>query len=175
MKFSSGNFLRRDRAFLVLFRCGRQQIQRFQHFFQRWIIAHILGVMFETNVPFFIHNHQRGHSSEFQQTHFLFVLFCDMMLRVCESDKWHLVRRPKQFECRRAIRTNRQNFRIAFYKFLIVLTQLRQMLAAVWSSESAQKRQHDIFFGAKIRQANFVAIRIGQCKVRCDFHIFLFT
>ncbi len=106
--------------------------------------------MRKTDASLFVHNEQRGHSSEFEQLYLLLVQIGDLVITVRQADKRHFVCRPKQFERRRAIGTHGENFRIAFYKFLIVLTQLRQMLAAVWSSKPAQKRQHDIFLAAKI-------------------------
>jgi len=48
------------------------------------------------------------------------------------------------------------------------------MFAAVRSAKAAQKRQHDIPLAAKIGQANFIIVRVGESKIGCEFHT-LFT
>ena len=43
-------------------------------------------------------------------------------------------------------RSGNDNFRIQFYKFIIILAQLRHVRAAEWSKKSAVKNHHHIFF-----------------------------
>lgn len=57
-------------------------VQHVQHFLQLGIIAHVLGVMRETDASFFVHNHQGRHPSEFQQFDLLLVQIRDFVAAV---------------------------------------------------------------------------------------------
>ncbi len=76
---------------------------------------------------------------------------------------------PVRLECARRIGSDGENDRVAFHEFVIVLAQLRQMLAAVRSGKAAQKGQHDILFAAKLRQPHHLAAGVRQHKIRSHF------
>ena len=86
--------------------------------------------------------HQR-HPPKFEQVDLLAVQQSDSMLRIWQSDKWQSLCPPVQTKDLRPIRSNRKYLHIPPHKRLIVVSQARQLRAAVWSKESAEKRQHD--------------------------------
>ena len=66
-----------------------------------------------------------------------------------------------------AARRNGQHLRIAGYELVVVLTQLRKVLAAVGSEESAQEDQYDTAT-TEVAQAGRTARFVGQREVGCD-------
>jgi len=53
------------------------------------------------------------------------------------------------------------NFSIVLSKFLVVLTQLRHVMAAVWSAEASIKDEDNVFLSLVIGKAYLFALSIG--------------
>ena len=92
------------------------------------------------------------------------------VMGVRQTDKGEIVLDPILFERGGRIRSNDQDHCVAFYKLLIVLTQLRQMRFAMRSDKPAEERQYHKLFAPKFRQCDSVVMRVGQCKIGRDFY-----
>ena len=69
-------------------------------------------------------------------------------------------------KCIRIFRTNREDASLPFFKFQIVLAQLRHVPLAEWSGKTAVEHQQDICLSFEIGQAYYLTLEIRQGKVR---------
>ena len=67
----------------------------------------------------------------------------------------------------RVLRSDDQDGHVALCKSIEVLTQLRHVRAAEWSSKAPIEDQQDVLFLFEMGKANQVALIIWQYKVWC--------
>ncbi len=59
-----------------------------------------------------------------------------------------------------------QDLGLVLEKFVIILTQLREMLAAVRSGKAAIEHKHNILFSTIVRQAHRLIVYIDELEIR---------
>lgn len=121
-----------------------------------------------TDIAPAIHNTIQGHSSQLKEIYLLPVHSGNRMFWIRQADKGNLFILPVLLECRTGIRANRQDQHIAVCEFFMLITQARQLRAAVGSHKAAQEGQHH---GppAKIGQTPAIAFYIFKLKIRSKF------
>jgi hypothetical protein len=120
--------------------------------------------MGKAHAAFWIDDEDRGHASEFEQVDLLVIGISDARANVRAAGEGHVIFFPIAAESIRAIGTQRDDLRAAGSKFGIVLTQLRQMLAAVGSDKSARENQNNGLFALVIGQADGIPVGIEQIE-----------
>ena len=121
-----------------------------------------------TDVTFGIDDTIQWHASQLEKINLLPVLSGNEMIGVGQPDKGDPFLGPVLLEGGQRIRSNGQDLSAAVPKFFIVVSQTRQLRAAVRSHEATQKGQHDRP-PAVIRQAPTLALHIVQFEIRCKF------
>jgi hypothetical protein len=66
-----------------------------------------------------------------------------------------------------AVRPNGYYFGVATPEFVVVLAQLRQMLAAVGSGKTTQEDQDHVLSATQAGQVNGLALRVEYFEIRC--------
>lgn len=84
------------------------------------------------------HTHER-HPSKFKDIDFLFIPSSHCMIRVGQTDKREFFRIPIDSESTLSVRSNSQDFHPSFCELDIIVPQVRQLRAAVWSEKASQK------------------------------------
>ena len=102
------------------------------------------------DIPFKINDTIQGHAAQLEKIHFLFVHSGDPMIGIRQTRKGNSFSRPILLEGCRRIGTDRQDRDIMARKFYVLITQARQLRAAIQSHEPAQERKHNWFTAAKI-------------------------
>jgi len=90
------------------------------------------------------------------------------MFGIRQTDKGDLFILPVLLECRTGIRANCHDQHITICESLILITQARQLRAAVGSHKSAQERKYDRP-AAQSRQTHMISLHILQFKIRSKF------
>ncbi len=121
--------------------------------------------MRKPDVAFFIDNTVQRHAPQFEQVDLLAVYPCDTMIRVGQTDERDSLILPELLEGRRRIGAKRDNFRIPIDEFLILLTQARQLRAAIRSHEAAQKSQDHGLAAAELRKTDAITIYIFKLEI----------
>lgn len=88
------------------------------------------------------------------------------MVRVRNTDERHLVGVPPSGKGTPIFRPDSDDHRITVRKFLIVLSQLRQVLTAVGSEKAAAKHEDDILLALVRREPYRVALGVGRGEIR---------
>ena len=148
--------------------CGVKLIYYMQEFFVSRDIRHRAAIMRKTDIAFGIDHAVQRHASQFEEVDFLSVESGNRMIRVGQADEGDVFVLPVLLENVYGVGADRQNLRAATGEFFILVTQARQLRAAVRSHEAAQESDHDRS-AAKIRQADAVALHIGKLKLRSQF------
>ncbi len=73
---------------------------------------------------------------------------------------------PIRFKGAGIFRTYDDHLGLPLDEFLVILAQLRHVPAAEWSNEAAVEHEQDMRCAAKIGQAKWLALIIGQGEVR---------
>ena len=113
-----------------------------------------------------IQNTDERHASQFEQVDFLPVPFRHFMTRIGQADKREILLRPIFAERGGAVRPDGKNLGTAALELGIILTQARQLRAAIGSQEATQKGK-DQGLTAKIGQADKLSLCIAEFKLRC--------
>ena len=113
-------------------------------------ILHGSAVMGKTDVAFGIHYTIQRHAPQLEQVDFLFVHSGNFMIGIRQTNERNFFIRPILLECRRRVRPDCQDRYIAADKFFVLITQARQLRAAIRSHESAQERKHNRLVPAKV-------------------------
>ena len=124
--------------------------------------------MYKVDITFGIDHTIQGHSSQLKEIHFLLIHSGNRMPGIGQADKWYSFISPILLKDRCWIRTHRQDHRVAVREFFMLITQARQLRAAVRSHETAQEGQHH-GPSAKIRQTSAIAVYIFKFKIRSRF------
>ena len=83
-----------------------------------------------------IQNTDERHASQFEQVDFLHITARHLMTRIGQADKREFLLRPIFAERRGAVRTDGKNLGAAALELRVVLTQARQLRAAIGSHEA---------------------------------------
>ena len=113
-----------------------------------------------------IQNTDERHPSQFEKVDFLHITARHFMTRIGQTDKREFLLRPIFAERGGAVRPNGKNLGAPALELGIIVTQARQLRAAIRSHEAAQKGKHQRL-AAKIGQVDEFSIRIAQFKLRC--------
>ena len=89
-----------------------------------------------------IHHTDERHTSQLEKIHFLPITRRHLMIRIRQANKRKFFFAPIFAELIISIGTDRKNLRAAACELFILITQARQLRAAIWSHEAAQERQH---------------------------------
>ncbi len=84
-----------------------------------------------------------------------------LMTRVRYTDKRYMFVVPEVLECLSLVWSDSDNFSIVFNEFLVVLAQLRHVMATVWSTEASIKDEYNVFLSLVIGKAYLFALSIG--------------
>lgn len=122
-----------------------------------------------TNASRNINDRVQGHPSEFEKIDLLPVKPGNAMRRVGQSDKWKFLPRPIIPEDLLPVGTHRHDLRAAQSEFFIIIPQARQLRAAERSGKAAQEGKHDRFAAVKTREADQIAMSIGEFEIRGGF------
>ena len=123
--------------------------------------------MHKTRYPGFIYDHLCGHAPELEQVDFLTVELEHAGLGVRQADEGQIVLAEIGLEGLGVFRPHHNDLGLPAGKFLVVLAQLRPMLLAEGSSESAVEHQQDIGLSFKIRKLDSLSLKICQGKIGC--------
>jgi hypothetical protein len=85
---------------------------------------------------------------------------------VTQASKRHIMTAPPLGKLRQSFGPNGNYLRSTRYEFFVVLSQLRHVLAAVWSAETPVEDQDNGLFALIARQLYFFAISILQIEIR---------
>jgi len=118
-----------------------------------------------TNQPSLIDDQLCRQATQFQQFDLLPIAFRHRMVRVGQADKRHLVFTPPIRKNFGLLRTDRNYLGAPFYKFQIVLAQLRHMPAAVWSNKAAVENKNDMPGAFIIREPDLPSLEVCQFKI----------
>ena len=125
--------------------------------------------MRKANIPIFIDYTVQWHTAQFEEIDLLPVHPGNFMIGVRQANEWNVFVRPILLKGCRRIGTDRNNLYIAVNKLLIIVTQARQLRAAVRSHESAQEGKQNNLASAKTRKADKIAVYIRKFKVGGEF------
>ena len=83
------------------------------------------------------------HAAKFKNVDFLFVAPRHCMIRIGQADKGEHFHVPIRTECTRTIGPDGKDLYSAACKLTVIISQTRQLRAAVGSKKSAQEGKHD--------------------------------
>ena len=109
-----------------------------------------MAVMHKTRHTGFINDHLGWHASQLKQVDFLPIQLEHTGLRVGQAGKGQVILAPVRFKSPGIFRSHDKHLRLPFYEFLIVMAQLRHMLAAEGSGKSAIENQQDVRLSTEI-------------------------
>jgi len=118
-----------------------------------------------SNKPVAVHNTAQGHTSQLEEIDLLPIQHSNRVAGIRQTNKGDVLITPILLKAHRCIGSHGQDLDAAALEFIIIITQARQLRAAVRSHETAQKRQYN-WRAAKIRQAHFVTLHILQLEIR---------
>ena len=139
-----------------------------QKFFVGGDIGHRIPVMCKADITFGIDHAVQRHAAQLKEIHFLPVHSRNRMFGVGQSNERNLFNLPISLKCRKYVRAHRQDHRVTALELLMLITQTRQLRAAVRSHKAAQECEHH-GSSLKIGQTSAVAIYIFQFEIRCNF------
>ena len=105
------------------------------------------------------HGHER-HAPQLEQVDLLPVETGDLMIWIRDPDEWNALRAPIPAKFAGAVRANGDHFYPAAGELRVIVSQTRQLRAAVRSGKAAQESQQDEA-PAKILQADKPAVRVS--------------
>ena len=135
----------------------------------RWNILHRSAIVSITDIAFAVHDTVQRHATQLKKIHFLLVYSRNTTIFIGQPNKGNLFIRPILFECWRYIGADRQNLSTSAGEFFIFIAQARQLRAAIWSHEAAQKCKHNWFAVTKIHKPHKLPVYIFQFKIRRKF------
>ena len=112
-----------------------------------------------------INHHHEGHAPQFEEVHLLFVAQGHLVIGIGQSDKRQVLCPPIHRERRRPIRADGEDLGPSTCELRIVVAKARQLRAAVWSEEAAQKCEDD-GPATEIREADNPATCVANLKIR---------
>ena len=89
------------------------------------------------------------------------------MLGIGQADKRQLFNMPIIRQCFLDFRPNSDDFRLPFRELFIVLAQLRHVLPAMLSKETAIENQDNMLFPLEVGKLDHIAFCIVRRKIRC--------
>ncbi len=107
--------------------------------------------MCETDVAILIYDTAQRHTSQLEEIDFLPVHSRHAMIGIGQTDEWKVFLLPVFRESVRPIGTDRQDLHAATFELLVLITQARQLRAAVRSHEAAQKSKDNRLAAAILR------------------------
>ena len=113
-----------------------------------------------------IHNAIQRHTPKLEKIDFLLVRLCNKMIWIGQSDKRNIFFCPIFFELRQSIWPDGKNLCAARNELRIMVTHTRQLRAAVWSHEAAQKGKQNGFAAAKAGEADGISVYVVEIKIR---------
>lgn len=119
--------------------------------------------MGETNDPCAVNYHHQRHSSQLQNVDLLPVASGHPVIRVGHARERQPFRAPIGAECICAIRTHRQDLCTASREVVIIISESRQLRAAVWSKKTPQKDKDDRPTSI-LGEADDTSARVAQLK-----------
>ena len=93
-------------------------------------------------------------------------MVCDGVAVIGKAHERIVLGLPYLFETAWPLGAYDENFCISRYELFILLTQLREVGAAVGSHETARENQQYVPFPVIIREAYGVPLYVGQLKIR---------
>lgn len=108
----------------------------------------------------------QGHSSQFEEIHFLTIELCDMMLRVGQAAEGKFLAHPKSLEGICRVGPDCKNLYAPRLKLFVLVAQTRQLRAAVRSHKAAQKSKQDDLLTAEACKADAISVNIFEFKIR---------
>jgi hypothetical protein len=121
-----------------------------------------------TDITSGIHNAIQRHASPLEEIYFLSVHSCNRMIGIRQANKWNFFILPILLECRTCIRTYCQDHRVTICEFFVLITQARQLRAAVGSHKTSQEHEHH-GSSLKIGQMSVIALYIFKFEIRSKF------
>ena len=91
------------------------------------------------------------------------------MLGVGDAGEGHLVFFPPFLKVLRLFRSDGDNFRVAVNELLMIMAQLRHMVAAEGSLKTSVEHQHYILLAFIVGEFNCAALGIIHAEIRSDF------
>ena len=82
------------------------------------------------------------------------------MFGVGQTDERDSLIRPILLERHYGVRSQRENHSAAACKLIMLITQARQLRAAIRSHKAAQERKHDRFTSAKTGKADGISVYV---------------
>ena len=113
----------------------------------------------------FIDDYLSRHPSQLEEVDFLPVQLENAGFGIRQADEGQIMLPPVSRKGSGIFGTQHNHLSLAFNKFLVILTQLRHMLLAKWSSETAVEYQQHMHAAAKIGQVNQLTLEIGQAEI----------
>ena len=106
-----------------------------------------------TNHAIRIHHADQRHATQLEEINFLPIAARHSMIRIGQTDKRKFMLAPIFPERVFTVRADGENLRATLCELSILITQARQLRAAIRSHEAAQKREHN-WLAAIIRKAD---------------------
>ena len=113
-------------------------------------VEHQIAVMLPAHFALLVNDKHGRHAPEFKERDFLVIRVGDFRSDVRAAGEGEVILLPVPPERIRAIWAESDNFHSARSKQIMVLTQLRQMCAAVGSGKPAQQDQDNFLFSQVI-------------------------
>lgn len=95
------------------------------------------------NHPIRIDDRHERHAPQLEEVYFLAVLQRNSVPGIRQSNKWESLRLPVGCKRRYPIRTHRQHLGAPLLELIILVSQARQLRAAIGSEEAPQERKQD--------------------------------
>ena len=121
--------------------------------------------MRKADIALCVHDATQGHASQLEEIHLLPIHPCDAVLCIGQSDEGNSFILPILLERGRWIGTDSQYLCSALCEFFILITQARQLRAAIRSHKAAQKRKNNGLVVSKIRKSYLVAVHILELEI----------
>jgi hypothetical protein len=122
--------------------------------------------MLVPNATSLIDQQQGRYTPQLKEIPLLTVHICHHVPGVWQTDKGQVFTFPIPLKGFGAIWTNREYDCVTRSKIRKLITQLREMGAAIGSQKTAQKNKHYVFFATVVKQTDSVRFYIGQFKIR---------
>jgi hypothetical protein len=127
-----------------------QRVYQIEHLRVARDILHTVAVMDKSGYASFVYQHLGGHPAKLEDFDLLPVQFQDSVFGIGQASEWQAVF-AKIFSKRFLVfGAEDENGRIPFYKFIMVLTQLRHMLLAKRSHKPPVKDQQHMLLPLKL-------------------------
>ena len=114
----------------------------------------------------FVDDHLGGHTAQFEPFDLLPVEFENGVVGIGQAYKGQIFLFPIVCKSLFIIRADDDDLGISFYETVVLMTQLRHVLPAVWSHESPVEYQDDVFLALIVGETYCLSLEIVQGKIR---------